>query len=162
MRLNRQALSYLALLCACFSLTANYGVVRPAVDSLFLAHFAASDRLWGMAVLPVLVTLLLWPYNYALKRLGPSRTMGVSTAISAVCLLVPGLVLSDGIMSFSGLARDPETLASLRKAAAFIGYLVKETYMVFLVEQLWSFATSNYSVERGKKLFGGLLILVHI
>lgn len=154
--MNRNVLSYLTLLLSGFCLTANYGIIRPAMDSLFLVHFDATDRLWGMAALPVLVTLLLWPYNFALARFGARRTVAGSTALSGACLLVPGLLLSDwavrlvpAIASYDGLL----------KSAAFGGYLIKEVYMVFLVEQFWSFATSSNTVEGGKKYFGGLLIM---
>ncbi len=56
-RRRLQPPGFLPLALAGFSLMASYGIVRPLARALF--SFEARFMLWGMAVTPLLVTLLL-------------------------------------------------------------------------------------------------------
>ncbi len=136
-RRRLQPPGFLPLALAGFSLMASYGIVRPLARALF--SFEARFMLWGMAVTPLLVTLLLWPYGVALSRLGPRRTVIWCTAASALLLALPLLF------------RHPWL--------TFFLYVWKDVYVVLLVEQFWSLANSIHSVEGGKRRFGILLFI---
>ena len=134
----------------------SYGVVRPIAYPLFVQSFAASDILWGMALLPVLVTLMLWVYGAALSRYGPRQTMVLSTMVSVVLLLAPALCHSSTATKLiTALGGSPAAWAS---ASAFFLYVWKDAFIVLLVEQFWAFANSTNTVESGKKAFGFLLL----
>jgi AAA family ATP:ADP antiporter len=118
---------------------AAYGIVRPLANAVFLEHFSPSDMLLGMAMTPVVVTVILWPYGWLLSRTGPLRTMLISTALSLALLLLP-LVF-----------RHPVT--------AFFLYVWKDAFVVLLVEQFWAHANSVNSIGRAKKIYGMLLLV---
>jgi ATP:ADP antiporter, AAA family len=128
---------FLAL--AGFAVMVSYGLARPLANALFSTYFEAVDLLWGMAATPVVVTLLLWPYGYALRAWGPRLTLALSTILSIGLLVVP--------------------LAFRNPATTFFLYVWKDVYVVLLVEQFWAFANSHYSVERSKKAYGLLLFI---
>jgi len=131
---------HLILLAAAgFLLMACYGVARPVADSLFLDFFDPSTMFWGMAAVPIVVILLLWPYGIALSLWGPYVTLLASSALSLLLLCLP--------LFF----RSPPFV--------FLLYVWKEAYVVLLVEQLWAFANSTCSVEAGKKAYGPILLL---
>jgi len=128
------------LLAVCgFLIMASHGVARPLANALFLQYFDSSDMLWGMALVPVLATLLLVPYAWALTRFGPALTCVGSTLLSAVVLVVPWLVPGP--------------------VSVFLLYAWKEVYVVLLVEQFWALANSTFSVRGGKKAYGPLLLI---
>jgi AAA family ATP:ADP antiporter len=120
-----------------FALMASYGIVRPLARAVF--SFDARFMLWGMAATPLLVTLLIWPYGWALSRLGPRRTILWSSVLSASLLVLPFLV------------RHPYL--------TFFLYVWKDVYVVLLVEQFWSLANSSHSIAQGKRRFGALLFI---
>jgi len=129
---------------------AVHGVVRPTASALFLQHFAASQMLWGMAAVPVLVTGLLWLYGAMLDRFGSRGTLAASTVLSLALLLVPAVVHVAVRDSGSGLAGD---------AAAFFLYVWNDAFVVLLLEQLWALANSTHSVAGGKRNYGFLLVI---
>ncbi len=128
---------FAVLALAGFALMASYGVVRPLARAVF--SFDARFMLWGMAATPLLVTLIIWPYGWALSRLGPRRTILWSTALSGALLAVPFLI------------RHPYL--------TFFLYVWKDVYVVLLVEQFWSLANSSHSIAQGKRRFGALLFI---
>ena len=127
------------LIAAGFLMMASYGFARPITNALFLEYFDSSDMLWGMALVPLVVTALLVPYGLLLSRFGPRRTLVISTILSGVLLAVPML------------ERSPSSV--------FFLYVWKEAYVVLLVEQFWAFANSSFSVEGGKKAYGPVLFV---
>ena len=132
-------LSSLPLALAGYLLMAAYGIVRPLANAVFLEHFSPSDMLLGMAMTPVVVTVILWPYGWFLSRTGPGRTMLASTALSLLLLLLPLIF------------RHPVT--------AFFLYVWKDAFVVLLVEQFWAHANSVNSIGRAKRSYGMLLFI---
>lgn len=134
----------------------SYGVVRPIAYPLFVQSFDASDILWGMALLPVLVTFMLWVYGVALSRYGPRQTLVLSSIVSVVLLLIPSFCHSSSAATLiTAVGGTPVAWAS---ASAFFLYVWKDAFIVLLVEQFWAFANSTNTVESGKKAFGFLLL----
>jgi len=109
-----------------------------------------------MALLPVLVTFMLWVYGAALSRFGPRQTLVLSSIVSIVLLLIPSLCHSSSAAKMiTAVGGSPAAWAS---ASAFFLYVWKDAFIVLLVEQFWAFANSTNSVESGKKAFGFLLL----
>jgi len=109
-----------------------------------------------MALLPVVVTFMLWVYGAALSRYGPRQTLVLSTIVSVLLLLAPALCHSSSVgRLIAGLGGSPAAWAS---ASAFFLYVWKDAFIVLLVEQFWAFANSTNTVESGKKAFGFLLL----
>jgi len=136
---NKKVATFLSLSLAGFLLMASYGIARPLANSLFLQHFDSTDMLWGMALVPVLVTLLLWPYGLLLSKAGPRWTLALSTLLSIVLLALP--------------------VFWPNREFVFFLYIWKEAYVVLLVEQFWAFANSTYSVKGGKRAYGPVLFI---
>ncbi|MBM4352969.1 MAG: hypothetical protein FJ109_04120 [Deltaproteobacteria bacterium] len=128
------------MLAACgFLIMASHGVARPVSNALFLQYFGSSDMLWGMALVPVLATLLLLPYSWALTRFGPGITCAGSTLLSAFVLSLPWF--------FPGAV------------PVFLLYVWKEVYVVLLVEQFWALANSTFSLRGSKNAYGPILLI---
>jgi AAA family ATP:ADP antiporter len=136
---DNQHSTTVTMAAAGFLLMASHSIARPVANAFFLEFFDSGDMLWGMAAVPLLVTLLLWPYGLSVSRFGPRWTLLLSTALSGLFLAAPMLLYSP--------------------ASAFFLYVWKDVFVVFLVEQFWARANSTYSVEAGKKVYGVLLFI---
>ena len=132
-------LTYLSVTISGMSLLASYGIIRPISNSLFLSYLKAEDMFWGMAILPILVTLLMFPYGFLLERSGPLKTVWLTTLLSLLLLIFPFFI------------RKKETV--------FILYIWKDAFIVLLLEQFWAFVNSIATVDKGKRFYGYLLLL---
>jgi ATP:ADP antiporter, AAA family len=115
----------------------GYELVRTPSNSLFKEVFGRDNLPWVLALGPVAVGLTLLVYNALLTRLGPRRTMLVSCVGAGVAIA--------GCMGAYGAGF---------KWAAGPFYLVREVYIVLLLEQLWSFLNSRVSRDEAAKLYG--------
>jgi len=122
-----------------FALMVSYGMVRPLSNSLFSDLVGPENMFWGMALVPLVVTLVMLPYARILSATGPRSTLAVTTIASAALLLAPTLIRG--------------------REGAYVLYLWREAYIVLLVEQLWAFANSSVDTRMGKRIYGPLLVV---
>ncbi|MFH0939435.1 MAG: Npt1/Npt2 family nucleotide transporter [Planctomycetota bacterium] len=90
-----------------------------------------------MVVVPFAVVAALCLYSRLLSWLGPRKT-----------LLATSLLSSAGIFACYGAIQAGAT------SATFALYVLRETYIVLLVEQYWSFLNSSLGDSAAKKLYG--------
>ncbi len=123
----------------------GYECVRSSSTTLFKADYGVRMLPWIMAVVPVAVALFVLGYGMLLTWLGPKRTLATTMGISAV-----GFVLGSwGAQS------------GWKPASAFL-YVLKEGYVVILIEQYWSFLNSIMSEEDAKRWNGPIIGLSSI
>lgn len=123
-----------------FFLLGGYAFFRPSINSLYKEVYGAENLplAMGFGVLGVLATV--WIYARILSWGGPRKTMGLTCVGSAFLIL----------LHYVGLQSELKWLV-------FTGYLLKEAYIVLIIEQYWSFLNSKISASSGKKLFGFIL-----
>jgi len=126
---------WVSLSAAC--LFCGYELVRSPANTLFKAAYGKAGLPYAMAATPPAVVAFLWIYGRLLTRLGPRRTLIVTTLGS--CAILAGCC--------GGLA------VQWRPAAAIL-YVVREAYIVLLMEQYWSFLNSTLGEARARKLNG--------
>ena len=139
--MNREDLkAALPMAFSAFFLLAGYAFFRPSANSLFKEVFGA-ERLpmaMGFGVLGVL--LAVWLYARVLSWGGPRKTFAISCGASAALILLHYLGLSMGLPWL-----------------VFTGYMLKEAYIVLIIEQYWSFLNSRITSSNARKLFGAVL-----
>lgn len=123
-----------------FFLLAGYAFFRPAINSIYKEVYSAAGlpTAMGLGVFAVLFTV--WVYVRILSKVGPRRTLAISCIASAFLILLHYIGLSVGLKWF-----------------ALTGFLLKEAYIVLIVEQYWSFLNSKITSDHAKKLFGAVL-----
>lgn len=115
----------------------GYEFIRSPAESIFMDHFSAADKPYALSVVPFFMAALIYLYGRSLSAFGGSRTMVGSMLASAAGLV--GLYFAVGVFG---------------KPAAFLLYVFKESYVVIISEQYWSFINSVLRDEEGK-VFNG-------
>lgn len=118
----------------------GYECARSSANTLFKMEYGVGALPWIMAAVPVAVAAMLVGYGALLTRLGPRRTLGATMALSAAALTC----------CWWGVR------AGWRPASAVL-YLLKEGYVVLLVEQFWSFLNSTMDVKSAKRWNGPII-----
>ncbi len=116
---------------------AGYEFIRSASTVLFKNAYGAENLPLVMAAMPIVVFLGVAIYGRILSKLGPRRTLMV-TSLGSGCLIFACYlaVLSDS------------------KLITPVLFLLKEFYIVLLIEQYWSYINSNLTPAGAKKLNG--------
>ena len=117
-----------------FFLLAGYAFFRPAINSLYKEVYGAAGlpTAMGLGVFAVLFTV--WLYVRILSKVGPRRTLGISCIASAFLILLHYFGLTMGLKWF-----------------AMTGFLLKEAYIVLIVEQYWSLPEFKDYLESRQK-----------
>lgn len=124
-----------AMICS-FCITADYGIVRPVSNGIFLtAHGSRLLPCAWIAILP-LNFLLVELYNRFLSRLGVLKMFFTIILVAAT------------INTFCGLFMTK--IAFL----PFFFYVWKEIYVMLLFQQLWSVIHSTIQMGQAKFLYG--------
>ncbi|MFT7244409.1 MAG: AAA family ATP:ADP antiporter [Candidatus Azotimanducaceae bacterium] len=126
----------LMALAAMFTL-AGYEFIRSASTVLFKSAYGAENLPLVMAVMPLVVFLGVALYSRILTRLGPRRTLIVTSLGSGLLIFACYLLVLNG-----------------SKTITPVLYLLKELYIVLLIEQYWSYINSSLSSDGAKKLNG--------
>ncbi|MBI4556411.1 MAG: hypothetical protein HY706_02415 [Candidatus Hydrogenedentes bacterium] len=122
---------------AALFLLCGYELVRSVSASLYIEAYEAKRLPIVMALGPVGTLVLLYGYGWLLSLAGARRTMVISS-------LVAGLGL---IACYLGL------LGGSRLATAVL-YVLREAYIVILIEQYWSFINSTLTKAQASRLNG--------
>ncbi len=115
----------------------GYEFIRSAANTLYKSAYGYENLPVIMAFVPLGVVTALFFYGRVLSSLGPRKTLLASSILSALLIIVCYL----GILA----------KISLASAAVFI---VREVYIILLIEQYWSFINSRLSCHSGKILNG--------
>ena len=115
----------------------GYECVRSSANTLFKQTYGAEGLPYIMAAVPLALLAVLYGYGRLLSRLGPRRTLFATSLLSALAI----------IACYRGIEAG---WAPARGAL----YLVREAYIVLLIEQYWSFLNSRLGMKAARRLNG--------
>lgn len=116
---------------------AGYEFIRSASTVLFKNAYGAENLPLVMAVMPLVVLGGIAIYARILSALGPRKTLLVTTLGSGLLIFCCYLAVISGYQEITPVL-----------------FLLKEFYIVLLIEQYWSYINSNLDAEGAKKLNG--------
>lgn len=115
----------------------GYEFVRSASTSLYV-HAYGSDRLAVVMALAPLGTLaILYFYGWLLSQIGPRRALLATSLLSGLGIAACYAGVRLGLRPFTGVL-----------------YVLREAYIVLLIEQYWSFINSTFVASDARKLNG--------
>jgi ATP:ADP antiporter, AAA family len=129
-----------AVFLAGFSATflfCGYEFIRSSAESIFLSRFSAESKPYALSCVPVMMGILIYLYGRLLSAVGSARAMAGSMLTSAAVFVLAFFSLKAG-------SRWP----------VFLLYVFKESYVVIITEQYWSFINSTLKDEEGR-VFNG-------
>ncbi|MDE3045622.1 MAG: hypothetical protein KGJ02_03145 [Verrucomicrobiota bacterium] len=121
-----------------FSIAAEYGITRPASNSLFLTLFSSHAFPWVWLATVPLNLLIITLYNRFLPRLGPWKMLATIAIAVTVVNCATGWLLA----FFPGLI--------------FFQFAWKDIYVLLMFKQLWSLIHSTIPSHRAKYLYGAI------
>jgi AAA family ATP:ADP antiporter len=125
---------------AAASLLCGYELLRSTANTLFVTAYGRHALPAIIALTIVGVTLVTYGYGRLLSRLGPRRTLHVSTVLAMATMLA----------CYAAIRLDPVG----SKPVTGLLYIFKESYIVLLIEQCWSFINSKLTRKAAKVLNG--------
>lgn len=139
LRLSGRPALIMALLIATSAsfVLCGYELLRTTATTLFTSEYGQAWLPLVMGLVPVGVTLVLYLYGRLLSWLGPRRTLLVTTLLSMVTMLACYAGIRLGIPVMRGVL-----------------YIFKESYVVLLIEQHWSYINSTLSKDSARRLNG--------
>lgn len=123
--------------CTAMFTLIGYEFMRSASTVLFKSAYGAENLPLVMAAMPVVVFLGVALYGWILSQLGPRRTLIVTTAGSGLLILCGYLLVLTG-----------------NKMVTPVLFLLKEFYIVLLIEQYWSYINSSLKEDTAKRVNG--------
>jgi ATP/ADP translocase len=139
------ALSAGCLLC-------GYEFLRSTSSTLFKTAHGSANLPIIMALTPPVVVLMLYAYGRVLSVLGPRRTLLASSLASGGAILACYFVINRGSHYDGGQLIIPRRSAA--GIATGVLYLLRESYVVLILEQYWSFLNSHVDTGLARKLNG--------
>jgi AAA family ATP:ADP antiporter len=139
LRLTGKQAILLALLMAAGAgfILCGYELVRTSANTLFVTTYGKEALPLGMGLIPVGVSLVLYLYGRLLSWLGPRGTLLVTTLMSVVTIAACYVGIFFGIKSARGVL-----------------FVFKESYVVLLIEQYWSYIDSLVTKVWARRLNG--------
>lgn len=122
---------------AAFFTLAGYEFVRSPATVLFKNAYGADNLPLVMAAMPFVVFGGVALYGWILSQLGPRRTLLVTSLGSAIAIVACYLAVLSG-----------------SKMITPVLFLLKELYIVLLIEQYWSYINSTLSSDVARKVNG--------
>ena len=116
---------------------AGYELMRSASTVLFKQTYGAENLPMVMAAMPFVMFVGVWGYGRLLSAVGPRRTLNTTTLLAAGVILVAWALYRVGMVWMTPIL-----------------FLVKEFYVVLLIEQYWSYMNSRFTPEAAKRLNG--------
>ena len=131
--------SFLPLFGCFFLVLFSYSFIRPVCESLFLSSWGASKMPHVWIISAAATALVVWVYNKFVGFARPSGLYAVSNFIAIFFFL---------LFYFYFSAKN--------KGFSLTAFIVKDIYVVILIEQLWSFCDATFSEKKAKTLYGFL------
>lgn len=145
MRLFKKPLSIESWLTITISLAAGfilcgYEFLRGPSNTLYSAAYGANNLPIVMAMMPLGVMAILYLYGRLLTKLGPRRTLFLTTIASGFVIFLCYVAIQKGWSLVTGVL-----------------YIFREAYIVLLIEQYWSFINSTLGRDAARKLNGPII-----
>jgi len=115
----------------------GYEFIRSAATVLFKTAYGAENLPLVMAAMPAVVFGGVWIYSRILNHLGPKGTLLVTSLGSGLLIFACYLILLTGA-----------------EWVTVPLYLLKELYIVLLIEQYWSYINSSLTPATARKVNG--------
>lgn len=115
----------------------GYEMLRTTANTLFVAAYGKRSLPWIVALIPIGVSPVIYGYGRLLSWLGPRRTLHVTTALAVLTMGLCYVAIQAGIKPVRGVL-----------------YVFKESYVVLLIEQYWSYIDSKLTKQSAKRLNG--------
>ncbi|MCP4669026.1 MAG: hypothetical protein GY849_22035 [Deltaproteobacteria bacterium] len=124
----------------CFFLVLfSYSFLRPLCQALYLTAMGSARLPHVWIISAAAMAAVVWVYNRFISSTKPLRLYTVSNVIAISFFLVFYFYFS-----------------AQNKAFSTIAYIVKDIYVVVLIEQLWGFCNAIFSEKRAKTVYGFL------
>jgi AAA family ATP:ADP antiporter len=136
-------MSIVAAVCigaAAAFLFCGYEFIRSTANTLLTEEplgYGTTGLPYVMATVPVAILFMVYGYSWLLTRLGPRKTLLVTSLLSGGAIAACYFAISSG-----------------NRPARIVLYLVRESYVVLLVAQYWSFLNSRLGTAHAKLLYG--------
>lgn len=137
MKVSREYQIAAMMAASAFFTLAGYEFIRSAATVLFKTAYGAENLPLVMAAMPFVVFGGVALYGWILSQLGPRKTLLVTSLGSGMIILCCYLLVLTG-----------------SKLITPVLFLVKEFYIVLLIEQYWSYINSSVKPETAKKVNG--------
>lgn len=134
---DKKALASLMMASAAAFTLGGYELIRSPVNTLFKQAYGKENLPWVMTLIPVGVALVVYLYALSLSRFGPRRTLLFSTLLS---------ILLIGASAWAREAGYTWVLWPL--------FVLRNAYVVVIIEQYWSFLNSTLSHAKARRLNG--------
>ena len=118
-------------------LLCGYEFVRSVSTSLFIGAYGAHNLPFVMTLAPLGTFGMVWGYGVLLSRFGSRQTLFLTSVLSG-----------GGILACYG-----GILSGFHPAVGML-YVLREAYIVLIIEQYWSFINSVLRDEQGRKYNG--------
>jgi AAA family ATP:ADP antiporter len=115
----------------------GYEMLRSSANTLFVQAYGKQGLPWALGLTLIGVTLLTYIYGWLLTTLGPRHTLQATTVLAIVTMLASYAAIRVGV-----------------KPARAVLFIFKESYVVLLVEQIWSYIDSTLDPAAAKRLNG--------
>lgn len=115
----------------------GYEFVRSPIESIFLTYWDATAKPYAVAFVPLMMAAIIFCYGIMLSKLGAKKSMLTSMVFSAAVLFLSWLFLDKA-----------------GKWLVFLVLIFKESYVVIISEQYWSFINSTLK-DSESKIFNG-------
>ena len=135
MKQSEKLFIFFACLCG-LSIAAEYGITRPASNSLFLTAFTSKGYPWVWLATMPLNLLVIYLYSKFLPKIGPLKMLA-SVAASAVLINVSCAFL---------VPYYPKLI--------FFHYAWKDIYILLMFKQFWSMVHSTIEAKKAKMFYG--------
>lgn len=135
-------LRIIGLSALAFAILASYAIARPATESMFLASHGAErlPMVWIAVALAATVVVAVY------SRLAPGRHLSLLMATAA----------STSALAFAVLLAARHLGLGDFSAAL---YVLKDVYIVVLVEVFWSLANTIFKLKEARRLYGLFLLM---
>ena len=137
MRVSKEYQIAFLMAAAAFFTLVGYEFIRSPATVLFKNTWGAENLPLVMSAMPVVVFGGVALYGWILSHLGPRRTLLVTSLGSSFFIVACYLGLLTG-----------------SKMVTPILFLIKELYIVLLIEQYWSYINSSLTTATAKKVNG--------
>ncbi|MCB9095694.1 MAG: hypothetical protein H6621_11550 [Halobacteriovoraceae bacterium] len=128
-----------------FFVLTSYNWVRSASPALFMSFYSKDELPWAMGLMAIGLVIALYFYNKILSWFGPRLTFHICTITSTLLFVVHYFAISAKI-----------------KIAALSLFILKDIYVMILIEQIWSYFNTVNTVESSKKTSGFMMAIVTI
>ena len=118
-------------------LLCGYEFVRSPSTSLFIGAYGSANQAFVMAAAPVGTFAILYLYGWILSWVGPRRALFITSILSGL-----------------GIALCYVAIRAGSHFATAVLYVLREAYIVLLVEQYWSFINSTLRSGEARWLNG--------